>query len=90
MTPASRVSTSQAGGGRGVPQGAQKILRTQVCPRRSFYTSYVAFSTETVINFIMHKQTLPSSPKHFGTFRAGVLLVFKGLFPFFEPEIEPD
>ena len=53
-------------------------------------TSYVAFSTEMVINFIMHKQTLPSSPKHFGTFDAGVLLGDKGLFPFFEPEIKPD
>ena len=53
-------------------------------------TSYVAFSTGTVINFIMHKQTLPSSPKHLGTFNAGVLLGDKGLFPFFEPEIKPD
>ena len=79
-----------AGGGRGVAQGAQKIFRTQVCPWRSFYTSYVAFSSETVINLIMHKQTLPSSPKHFGTFAAGVLLGDKGLFPFFEPETEPD
>ena len=51
--------------------------------------SYVAFSTGTVINFIMHKQTLPSSPKHFGTFNAGVLLGDKDLFPLFEPEIKP-
>ena len=34
----------------------------------------------------MHKQTLPSSPKHFGTFDAGVLLEDNGLFPLFEPE----
>ena len=38
----------------------------------------------------MHKQTLPSSSKHFGTFDAGLLLGDKGLFPFFEPEIKPD
>ena len=43
-----------------------------------------------VINFIMHKETLPSSRKHFGTFDAGVLLGDKGLFPVFEPEIKPD
>ena len=30
----------------------------------------------------MHKQALPSSPKHFGTFDAGVLLEDNGLFPF--------
>ena len=53
-------------------------------------TSYVAFSTGTVINFIMHKQTLPLSPKHFGTFDAGVLLGDKSLFPVFEPEITTD
>ena len=49
---------------------------------------YVVFSTtlKTVINFIMHKQTLPSSPINFGTFDAGVLLGDKGLFPVFEPE----
>ena len=52
-------------------------------------TSYVAFSYETVINFIRYKQTLPSSPKHFGTFDTGVLLGDKGLFPSFEPEIKP-
>ena len=68
--------------------GTRKILRTQVRPDLS--TSYVTFSTKTVINFIMLKQTLPSSPKHFGTFDAGVLLGDKSLFPFFEPEIEPD
>ena len=65
------------------------MLRTEVRPRRSF-TSNVAFSNKTVINVIMHKQTLPSPPKHFGTFDAGVLLGDKGLFPFFEPEIKPD
>ena len=43
-----------------------------------------------VINFIMRKQTLPSSSKHSGTFDAGLLLGDKGLFPFFEPEIKPD
>ena len=43
-----------------------------------------------VLNFIMHKQTLPSSPKYFGTFDAGVLFGDKGLFPVFEPEIKPD
>ena len=42
------------------------------------------------INCVMHKQTLPSSPRHFGTFDAGVLLEDKGLFPFFEPEIKAD
>ena len=68
-------------------QGPQKILRTQVRPCRSFYF-LVAFSTETVINFIMHKQTLPSSPKHFGTFDTGGLLGDKGFFPSFEPEIK--
>ena len=52
-------------------------------------TSYVALSTETVINFIMHKQTLPSSPKHFDV-DAGELIGETGLFPFFEPEIKPD
>ena len=67
-------------------QGAQNMLRTEVRPSRSL-TSKVAFSNETVINFIMHKQTLPSSPKHFGTFDAGVPP--EGLFPFFEPEIKP-
>ena len=44
----------------------------------------------TAINCVMHKQTLPSSTKHFGTFDAGVLLGGKGLFPFFEPEIKAD
>ena len=53
-------------------------------------TSYFAFSTETVINFIMHKETLPSSPKYFGTFDTGVLIEDKGLFPFLEPERKPD
>ena len=70
-------------------QRVQNMLRTEVRPRRSF-TSNVAFSNETVINFIMHKQTLPSPPKHFGTFDAGELLGDKGLFPIFEPEIKPD
>ena len=70
-------------------QGAQNMLRTEVRPSRS-RTSKVAFSNETVINFIMHKQTLPSSPKHFGTFDVGVLLGDKDLFAFFEPEIKPD
>ena len=65
------------------------MIRTEVRLSRSF-TSNVAFSNETVINFIMHKQTLPSSPKHFGTFDVGVLLGDKDLFPFFEPEIKPD
>ena len=69
-------------------KGAQNILRTFV--HADLSTSYVAFSTETVINFIMHKQTLPSSPKHFGTFDAGVLLGDKSLFPVFEPEITTD
>ena len=40
------------------------------------------------MNFIMHKQTLLSSPKHFGTFDTGVLLGDEGLFHFFEPEIK--
>ena len=40
-----------------------------------------------VLNFIMHKQTLPSSPKYFGTFDVEVLLGDEGIFPFFEPEI---
>ena len=53
------------------------------------HNSYVAFSTGTVINFIMHKQTLPLPPKHIGTFNAGVLLGDTGLFPSFEPEIKP-
>ena len=65
------------------------MLRTEVRPCRSF-TSNVAFSNETVINLIMHKQTLPSSLKHFGTFDVGVLLGDIDLFPFFEPEIKPD
>lgn len=65
------------------------MLRTEVRPCTSF-TSNVAFSIKTVINFIMHKQTLPLSPKHFGTFDVGVLLGDKGLFSFFEPEIKPD
>ena len=65
------------------------MLRTEVRPRRSF-TSNVAFINETVINFIMHKQTFPSPPKHFGTFDAGGLLGDKVLFTFFEPEIKPD
>ena len=69
--------------------GAQNMLRTEVRPCRSF-TSNVAFSNERVINFIMHKKTLPSSSKHFGTFDVGVLLGDKGLFSFFEPEIKPD
>ena len=69
--------------------GAQNMLRTEVRPCTSF-TSHVAFSNETVINFIMHKQASPLSPKHFGTFDVGVLLGDKGLFSFFEPEIKPD
>ena len=70
-------------------QGAQKILEHKFF-HADLSTSYAAFSTEMVISFIMQKQTLPSSPKHFGTFDAGVLLEDKGLFPFFEPEIKPD
>ena len=52
--------------------------------------SYVAFSSETVINYTIHKQTLPLFPKHFGTFDAGVLLEDKGFLSFFEPEIKSD
>ena len=67
----------------------------QICEEHKFVhtdlsTSYVAFSTKTVINSNMHKQTLPSSPKHFGTFDVEVLLGDKGLFPFVEPERKPD
>ena len=45
-------------------------------------------STETVINSVIHKQTLPSSPKVLGDFDAGVLLEVNGLLPFFDPEIK--
>ena len=61
-----------------------------------FATAKVASITAMIffhiiaINCVMHKQTLPSSPKRFGTFDAGVLLEDKGLFPFFEPEIKAD
>ena len=70
-------------------QGAQKKFMNMRFVHADLSTSYVAFSTETVINFIMRKQTLPSSPKHFGTFDTEVLLGDKGLFPSFEPEIKP-
>ena len=40
--------------------------------------------------YIMRKQSLPSSPKYFGTFDAGLLLEERGLFPLFEPENKPD
>ena len=52
-------------------------------------TSYVALGIEKVINFIMHKQTLPSSPKRFDV-DAGVLIGEKGLFSSFKPEIKPE
>ena len=65
----------------------------KICEEHKFVhadlsTFYVVLSTtlKMVINFIMQKQTLPSSPKHFGTFDAGVLLGDKGLLPVFEPE----
>ena len=69
--------------------GGTKNFKNMRFVHADLSTSYVAFSTETVINLIMHKQTLPSSPKHFGTFDAEVLLGDKGLFPSFEPEIKP-
>ena len=61
-----------------------------------FATAKVASITAMIFfhiiatNCVKHKQTLPPSPKHFGTFDAGVLLEDKGLFPFFEPEIKGD
>ena len=45
-------------------------------------------STETVINSVIHKQTLPSSPKVLGDFDARVLLEVNGLLPSFDPEIK--
>lgn len=45
-------------------------------------------STETVINSVIHKQTLPSSPKVLGDFDARVLLEANGLLPSFDPEIK--
>ena len=54
--------------------------------------STVAFdaivSTETVINSVTHKQTLPSSRKVLGDFDARVLLEVNGLLPSFDPEIK--
>ena len=52
-------------------------------------TAMISFHI-VAINCVKHKQTLPSSPKHFGTFDAGVLLEDKGLFPFVEPDIKAD
>ena len=69
--------------------GGTKNINNMEFVHADLSTSYAAFSTEMVINFIMHKQILPSSPKHFGTFDAEVRLGDKGLFPFFEPEIKP-
>ena len=83
------VSISKAGGGKGRGREHKKFYEHKLV-HADFSTSYVAFSTKMVINFIMHKATLPSSPKYFGTFDAGLLLGDKGLFPFFEPEIKPD
>ena len=45
-------------------------------------------STETVLNSVIHKQTLPSSPKVFGDFDARVLLEANGLLLSFDPEIK--
>ena len=70
--------------------GGTKKFKNISLSMQDLSTSYVAFSTETVINCIMHKHSLPSSSKHFGTFDVGVLLGDKGLFHIFEPEIEPD
>ena len=81
-----KVFAQGEGKERGVVGGKKKFLEYKLV-HADLSTSYVAFSTWTAINSTMHKQTLPSSPKHFGTFDAGVLLVDKGLFPFFEPEI---
>ena len=64
-----------------------KYVKNRSSPMQIFYFQCC---NETVINVIMHKQTLPSPPKHFGTVDAGVLLGDKGLFPFSEPEIKPD
>ena len=45
-------------------------------------------STETVLNSVIHKQTLPSSPKVLGDFDARVLLEVNDLSPSFDPEIK--
>ena len=47
--------------GEGAWQRAQKFFEHKLIH------ADLAFSAKMVINFIMHKQTLPSSPKHFGT-----------------------
>jgi len=45
-------------------------------------------STETVINSVINKQTLPSSARVLGDFDARVLLEVNGLLPSFDPEIK--
>ena len=44
--------------------------------------------SSVVINSVIHKQTLPSSPKVLGDFDARVLLEVNGLLPSFDPEIK--
>ena len=45
-------------------------------------------STETVLNSVIHKQTLPSPPKVLGDFDARVLFEVNDLSPSFDPEIK--
>ena len=45
-------------------------------------------STETVLNPVIHKKTLPPSPKVLGDFDARVLLEVNGPLPPFDPEIK--
>ena len=79
------------------PLSIRKLGGGGVNPEHKFVNadqtiSTIAFdaivSTETVINSVIHKRTLPSSPKVLGDFDSRVLLEVNGLLPSFDAEIK--
>ena len=73
------------GGGVGVNPEQEFVNADQTISTTAFDA---IVSTETVLNSVIHKQTLPSSPKVLVDFDARVLLEVNGLSPSFDPEIK--
>ena len=74
------------GGGGGGINPEHKFVNADQTISTTAFDAIV--STETVINSLIHKQTLPSSPKVLRDFDARVLLEVNDLLPSFEPEIK--
>ena len=78
------LSILKLGGGGGGVNPEHKFVNADQTISTIAFDAIV--STETVINSVVHKQTLPSSPKVLVDFDARVLLEANGLLPSFDPE----